>query len=151
MNSKKLKNINIIIIDSNFILLPFQFKIDYLNEIYLSLEGKIRFYIFKQVIDELKAKERREPKARKFRRMFKSGMSYLEKNEKIFPIYFVDEVKNKYETTDEFLFKWCIRLKKEYRHVFLATNDSELRKKAKNSNINVIFLRQKKYLCIETG
>ena len=149
MNSKNFKSINVIIIDSNFILLPYQFKIDYLNDIYLNLEGKIRFYIFKQVIDELKAKESREPKARKFRRMFKSGMSYLEKNEKIFPIYFVDEVKNKHETTDEFLLKWCIRLKKEYRHVFLATNDSELRKKAKNSNISVIFLRQKKYISIE--
>ena len=151
MNSKKLKNINIIIIDSNFILLPFQFKIDYLNEIYLSLEGKIRFYIFKQVIDELKAKESREPKARKFRRMFKSGMSYLEKNEKIFPIYFLDEVKNSSETTDEFLLKWCIKFKKEYKHVYLATNDSELRKKAKNSKVNVIFLRQMKYLSIERG
>ena len=149
MNS--IKNISVIIIDSNFILLPFQFKIDYLNDIYLNLEGKIRFYIFKQVIDELKAKESREPKARKFRRMFKSGMSYLEKNEKIFPIYFLDEVKNSSETTDEFLLKWCIKFKKEYKHVYLATNDSELRKKAKNSNINVIFLRQKKYISIERG
>ena len=149
MNS--IKNISIIIIDSNFILLPFQFKIDYLNDIFLNLEGKIRFYIFKQVIDELKAKESREPKARKFHRMFKSGMSYLEKNEKIFPIYFIDEVKNSSETTDEFLLKWCIKFKKEYKHVYLATNDSELRKKAKNSNINVIFLRQMKYLSIERG
>ena len=149
MNS--IKNINIIIIDSNFILLPFQFKIDYLNDIYLILEGKIRFYIFKQVIDELKAKESREPKARKFRRMFKSGMSYLEKNEKIYPIYFIDEIKNKNEITDEFLLRWCIKFKKEYRHVFLATNDSELRKKAKNSNVDVIFLRQKKYISIERG
>ena len=149
MNSKKLKNINIIIIDSNFILLPFQFKIDYLNDIYLKLEGKIRFYIFKQILDELNAKIIRETKARKFNRHLKGGMNYLEKNEKVYPIYFIDEIKNDNETTDEFLLKWCIRLKKEYRHVFLATNDSELRKKAKNSNVNVIFLRQKKYISIE--
>lgn len=144
-----MKNINIIIIDSNFILLPFQFKIDYLNDIYLKLEGKTRFYVFKQILDELNAKIIRETKARKFNRQLKGGMNYLEKNEKVYPIYFIDEIKNDKETTDEFLLKWCIRLKKEYSHVFLATNDSELRKKAKNSNVNVIFLRQKKYLCIE--
>lgn len=149
MNSKNFKSINVIIIDSNFILLPFQFKIDYLNDIYLKLEGKIRFYIFKQILDELNAKIIRETKARKFNRQLKGGMNYLEKNEKVYPIYFIDEIKNDNETTDEFLLKWCIRLKKEYRHVFLATNDSELRKKAKNSNINVIFLRQKKYISIE--
>ena len=144
-----MKNINIIIIDSNFILLPFQFKIDYLNDIYLKLEGKTRFYVFKQILDELNAKIIRETKARKFNRQLKGGMNYLEKNEKVYPIYFIDEIKNDNETTDEFLLKWCIRLKKEYRHVFLATNDSELRKKAKNSNVNVIFLRQKKYISIE--
>ena len=148
MTSNNFKSVNVIIIDSNFILLPYQFKIDYLNDIYLSLEGKIRFYVFKQVINELKAKESREPKARKFRRMFKSGMLYLEKSEKIYPIYFIDEIKNNDETTDEFLLRWCIKFKKEYKNVFLATNDSELRKKAKNSNINVIFLRQKKYISI---
>lgn len=148
MTSNNFKSVNVIIIDSNFILLPYQFKIDYLNDIYLSLEGKIRFYVFKQVINELKAKESREPKARKFRRMFKSGMSYLEKSEKIYPIYFIDEIKNNDETTDEFLLRRCIKFKKEYKNVFLATNDSELRKKAKNSNINLIFLRQKKFISI---
>lgn len=149
MTFKNVKNINIIIIDSNFILLPFQFKVDYLGDIYLSLEGKTRFYVFKQVIDELNAKISREPKARKFSRQYKSGMRYLEKNEKAYPIYFIDEIKNQNETTDDFLLKWCIQYKKDYKHVFLATNDRELRKKARNSSINGIFLRQKKYISIE--
>ncbi|MFX1257155.1 MAG: PIN domain-containing protein [Promethearchaeota archaeon] len=149
MRSINYKTSNLIIIDSNFILLPYQFKIDYLNEIYLCLEGKTKFFIFKQILNELEAKKRREPKARKFRRQFKSGMSYLEKNEKIYPIYFIDEIKNKNETTDEFLLRWCIKFKKEYKCVLLATNDSELRKKAKNLHINVIFLRQKKFLTIK--
>lgn len=144
-----MKKINIIIIDSNFILLPFQFKIDYLNDIYLILEGKTRFYVFKQILDELNAKIIRETKARKFNRQLKGGMNYLEKNEKVYPIYFIDEIKNDNETTDEFLLRWCIKFKKEYKNVYLATNDSELRKKAKISNVNVIFLRQMKYLSIE--
>jgi rRNA-processing protein FCF1 len=143
------KSTNVVVIDSNFILLPYQFKIDYLNDIYLSLEGKTRFYIFKQVFDELTAKELREPRAKKFRRHFKAGKSYLEKNEKIYPIYFIDEIKSKAETTDEFLLRWCIKFKKEYRHVYLATNDAKLRKTAKESKISVIFLRQKKFISIQ--
>ncbi len=147
--SLKNKEINVVVLDSNFILLPYQFKIDYLNDIYLNLEGKTRFYIFKQSLDEIEAKIRREPKTRKLKRQYKGGMKYLDKNEKVYPIYFINEVKSKNETTDEFLLKWCIEFKKEYRKVYLATNDSELRKKAKNSNVNIIFLRQKKYLVIE--
>ncbi|MBA7532350.1 hypothetical protein ES705_24576 [subsurface metagenome] len=147
--SLKKKDDNIVVFDSNFILLPYQFKIDYLNDIYLNLEGKTRFYIFKQSLDEIEAKIRREPKTRKLKRQFKGGMAYLDKNEKIYPLYFIKEVKEKNETTDEFLLKWCIKFKKEYKKVYLATNDSELRKKAKNSYVNIIFLRQQKFLVIE--
>jgi rRNA-processing protein FCF1 len=78
-------------------------------------------------------------------------MNYLDKNEKVYPIYFVDEVKTESETTDEFLLRRCNEFKKEYKKIFLATNDSELRTKAKNSKINVIFLRQKRFLFIDRG
>jgi rRNA-processing protein FCF1 len=147
--SLKKKDDNIVVFDSNFILLPYQFKIDYLNDIYLNLEGKTRFYIFKQSLDEIEAKIRRDPKTRKLKRQYKGGMAYLDKNEKIYPLYFIKEIKENNETTDEFLLKWCRKFKKEYKKVYLATNDSELRKKAKNSNVNIIFLRQQKFLVIE--
>ena len=75
-------NFNLIVIDSNFILLPFQFKIDYLNEIRVNLEGKLKFIIFRQILKELDAKIKREPKATKFQRQFKSGLLYLEKKKK---------------------------------------------------------------------
>jgi rRNA-processing protein FCF1 len=145
----KKKEYNVVVIDTNFILLPYQFKIDYLSDIYLHLEGKTRFYVFKQSLDEIEAKIRREPKTRKLKRQYKGGMAYLDKNEKIYPIYFINEVKDESETTDDFLLKWCIRFKKEYKKVFLATNDSELRKKARNSNVKLIYLRQEKYLVFE--
>jgi rRNA-processing protein FCF1 len=149
LSLKNKKDNNLVVLDSNFILLPYQFKIDYLNDIYLQLEGRTRFYIFKQCLDELEAKIRREPKTRKLKRQYKGGMAYLDKSEKIYPLYFINEIKDKNETTDEFLLKWCRTFKKEYKKVYLATNDSDLRKKAKNSHINIIFLRQEKYLVIE--
>ena len=116
---------NIIVIDSNFILLPFQFKIDYLNEIRDNIEGKLKFLIFKQVLDELEAKRKRETKAVKFHRQLKSGLLYLEKSKADFIIEYMEEVKENTEITDDFLLRMSLELKNEGYHIFLATNDSE--------------------------
>ena len=149
MNLKKPSINNIVVIDSNFVLLPFQFKIDYLQEIELNLEGKTKFIIFKQVLDELEAKKTREHKAIKFQKHFQSGLSYLEKNQSKFDIVYLDDIKDKHETTDDFLVRSSINLKSDNSRVFLASNDALLRKKAKESDIGRIFLRQKKYLSFE--
>ena len=140
---------NLIILDSNFILLPFQFKVDYLNEIRLNLEGEVEFIIFKQILDELEAKQVRAPNATKFQRNFKSGMSYLKKNRNNYKITFLDETKKAIETTDDFLLRKAIEFKIENQPIFLATNDSILRKKARDFGLKTIFLRQKKYLSFE--
>ena len=140
---------NLIILDSNFILLPFQFKVDYLNEIRLNLEGEVEFIIFKQILNELEAKQVREPNVTKFQREFKSGLSYLEKNRNKYDITFLDETKKAIETTDDFLLRKAIELKIKNQLIFLATNDSILRKKGREFGLNTIFLRQKKYLTFE--
>jgi hypothetical protein len=142
-------NTSLIIIDSNFILLPFQFKIDYLNEIRLSLEGELRFIVFKQILDELVAKRRRESKSTKFIMLLDSGLSYLEKKRGDYEIIFLEDIKDRDESTDDFLLKKSLELKDEGYNTFLATNDSELRKKARLASLNTIFLRQKKFLSIE--
>ena len=142
-------NTSLIIIDSNFILLPFQFKIDYLNEIRLSLEGELRFIVFKQILDELEAKRRRESKSTKFIRLLDSGLSYLEKKRGDYEIIFLEDIKDRDESTDDFLLKKSLELKDEGYNTFLGTNDSELRKKARLASLNTIFLRQKKFLSIE--
>ena len=140
---------NIVIIDSNFVLLPFQFKIDYFNEIRLLLEGKLCFIIFRQILNELEAKKIREPKSTKFIQQLDSGMSYIEKNKTKHDILFLEDIKTSSETTDNFLIRKSIELKNQGHHIFLATNDSELRKKTKELKINTIFLRQKKFLSVE--
>lgn len=140
---------NIIIIDSNFILLPFQFKIDYLSEIRQLLEGRLKFIIFKQILSELDAKKKREPKATKFHRELKSGLFYLEKNKINFNIEYVEKIKEETETTDDFLLWVSLELKNEGFTIFLATNDSELRRRARESGLSIVYLRQKKYLSIE--
>jgi len=164
---------NAVVLDSNFILLSF----DYINEIYLSLEGKTRFLIFKQSLSELEVGEARsdpkpktfrkknipelsyldkidtktkaKPKTQKIRRRYRLAMKYLEKNEKIYPIYFVDDVKKNSETTDDFLLAWCRKFNREYKHVYLATCNTDLIQQAKNSRINLIYLIEKNKFKIE--
>jgi rRNA-processing protein FCF1 len=140
---------NFIVIDANFILLPFQFKIDYLTEISATLEGKILFIVYKQVLDELNAKKLREPNATKFHMNLKSGLLYLEENDKKYDIFYAQNVKSKDETTDSFLLRFCQELKGEQKKVYLATNDADLRRKARKIGISTIFLRQKKYLSFD--
>lgn len=140
---------NVIILDANFILLPFQFKIDYLKEIRNNVEGKLKFIVYQQILDELEAKEKRESRATKFKRLLSSGLLYLRNNEKIHVIDYVNDIKGENENTDDFLLRKVIDLKGTYKSVFLATNDSELRNRSKKLSISVIFLRQKKYLSFE--
>ncbi|MBA7532773.1 hypothetical protein ES705_25003 [subsurface metagenome] len=140
---------NLIVIDANFILLPFQFKIDYLYEIDASLEGKTIFIVYKQILDELEAKKIREPEARKFHMNLKAGLLYLEKNNEKYNINYKQNIKLKDETTDYFLLKSCMELKSISKRVFLATNDAELRRKANKMEVRTIFLRQKKYLSFD--
>jgi rRNA-processing protein FCF1 len=115
----------------------------------MKLEGELRFIVFKQILDELEAKRKREPQATKFIRLLDSGLSYIENNKANNKVEFYDEIKNGNESTDEFLLRKALELKKEGNYIFLATNDSELRKKAKRLKISTIFLRQKKFLSIE--
>ncbi|MFX1480052.1 MAG: hypothetical protein ACFFCI_18180, partial [Promethearchaeota archaeon] len=92
-----------------------------------------------------------EPNATKFDMLLNSGLSYLEKNKENYTIDFIDSVKTKYETTDDFLLRKSIELKAESNTVFLATNDSTLRDKSRELGISIIFLRQKKYLSFESA
>ncbi len=140
---------NLIVIDANFILLPFQFKIDYLYDIDSSLEGRTVFILFKQILDELEAKRIREPNATKFTMNLKSGLSYIENNKEKYNIIYNHLTKSIWETTDDFLVNLCKELKEEKKKVYLATNDADLRRKARKIGVSTIFLRQKKFLSFD--
>ena len=149
MNSKKTLFKNLVIIDANFILLPIQFKIDYLEHVNSSLEGGTRFIVFKQVFDELEAKKRRDSRAIKFIKHLESGIIYLEHNKEKYNIIFENQVKKPEETSDQFLLRKARALKNENLKIYIASNDKALRKEAKEAKLGTIFLRQKKYLSID--
>jgi len=123
--------------------------VDYFSEIRLKLERNLKFIIYQQILNELEAKKKREPKSTKFIRLLNSGLSYVEKNKTEYNIVVLKDIKKNTETSDEFLIRKSLELKDEGYNIFLATNDSELRRKARLSSLNAIFLRQKKYLSIE--
>ncbi len=140
---------NLIVIDANFILLPFQFKIDYLYDIDIRLEGRTVFILFKQILDELEAKRVREPNATKFIMNLKSGLSYLEINNEKYNIVHNHLTKSKEESTDDFLVRNCQELKGKGKRIYLASNDSDLRRKVRKIGVSTIFLRQKKFLSFD--
>jgi len=140
---------NLIVIDANFILLIFQFKIDYLYDIDSNLEGRTVFILFKQILDELEAKRLREPNATKFIMNLKSGLSYLKDNDAKYNIVYNHLTKSNGETTDDFLIRKCKDLKGKEKKVFLASNDADLRRNARKIDVSTIFLRQKKFLAFD--
>ncbi|MBY8981724.1 MAG: hypothetical protein KGD57_02160 [Candidatus Lokiarchaeota archaeon] len=154
MNDKLEEIDNLVIVDSNFILLPIQFSIDYIEEIIYIIEGKTKFIIYQQILDELEAKKNRfkSKKSSIFQTQYHTGLKYLEIKRKNFNIFTDKHIKNDDETTDSFLLRRALELKNDLHNIkiYLATNDSELRKKAKNLNIFTIFLRQKKYISVES-
>jgi rRNA-processing protein FCF1 len=140
---------NLIVIDANFVLLPFQFKIDYLYDIDSRLEGRTVFILFKQILDELQAKRLREPNATKFIMNLNSGLSYLENNYEKYNIVYNQLTKLNGESTDDFLVRSCQDLKGKENRVYLASNDADLRRRVRKIGFSTIFLRQKKYLSFD--
>jgi len=139
---------NIVVIDANFLFLPIQFKIDFLSEINYILVGKNYFLIYKQIFDELESKKKRLHEISKFGRELNFAKMYLESNKNNYNLVYINKIKQSSETTDRFLLDECLRLKKKNPNIFLATNDSQLRKEVSKANISNVYLRQKKYLDI---
>ncbi|TXT55552.1 MAG: hypothetical protein BAJALOKI1v1_2020007 [Promethearchaeota archaeon] len=141
---------NKIIVDSNFILVPIQFKIDYIDEMEGMLEGSCEFIIFQQVLDELRAKQKRRQHSGKnslFETQLRAGLSYLEQRQAKHTIHFYDRIKDENETTDGFLLRMIETFRENHRNVYFATNDYELRTRACRI-CPVFFVRQEKFLSL---
>ncbi|MEM1556223.1 MAG: 30S processome protein Utp24 [Candidatus Bathyarchaeia archaeon] len=124
-----------VILDTNFLLLPFQFKIDILSEIE-ALIGRFEPIVLSTTVDELKKLS--NSRSVKISKMASSALELIRK-------FRVLEVNVKPgERYDEVL----LRIAKE-NNCIVATNDRELRKKLRETGITTIFLRQRSYLQIE--
>ncbi len=122
-----------VVIDTNFFMVPFQFNVDIITE----LENKLPSYTLTTpsfVINELKGlKNNNKVKVR-----LNANLALKLANSSKVEIKDISLLEN--ETVDDAL----LRVSE-----VLATNDIELKNRAKDKGITVVYLRQKKYIAVE--
>ena len=127
MNSKE------VVIDTNFFMVPFQFNVDVITELEKLLPSyKLTTPSF--VINELKGlKNNNKGKVR-----LNANLALKLANSSKVEIKDISLLEN--ETVDDAL----LRVSE-----VLATNDTELKNRAKNKGITIVYLRQKKYIAVD--
>ena len=127
MNSKE------VVIDTNFFMVPFQFNVDIITELEKLLPSyKLTTPSF--VINELKGLKRNN----KGKTRLNANLALKLANSSKIEIKDISLLEN--ETVDDAL----LRVSE-----VLATNDIELKNRAKNKGITIVYLRQKKYIAVE--
>ena len=116
-----------VILDTNFLLIPVQFKVDIFSEIPNILEDEVEFVVPDKVIEELK--RLRESKG-KDSIAASVALTLLKKRK-------IRVVKISWPVDRSLL---------EFDNVIVATNDKVLRRRLKAKGIRTIYLRSKKYL-----
>lgn len=122
-----------VVIDTNFFMVPFQFNVDIIDEFEKVLPSyKLTTPIF--VINELKGLKRNN----KGKIRLNADLALKLANSSNIEIKDISLENN--ETVDDAL----LRVSE-----VLATNDIELKKRARKKGITVAYLRQKKYIAID--
>ena len=124
-----------IILDSNFLFVPFQFQIDIFEELE-ALVGRFEPVVLSTTLEELEALSRKS--SAKTRRLALSALDLVKRCRTV-------EVERKpQESHDDVV----LRVAKEWRSP-VATNDRTLRKRLREAEVATIFLRQRARLDIE--
>ena len=122
-----------VVIDTNFFMVPFQFNVDVISELEKLLPSyKLTTPSF--VIKELKGLKRNN----KGKTRLNANLALKLANSSKIEIKDISLLEN--ETVDDAL----LRVSE-----VLATNDVELKNRAKDKGITVAYLRQKKYIAVE--
>ena len=124
-----------VILDSNFLLVPFQFKIDIFEELN-DLLGKAEPIILSTTIEELKKLV--EKSGAKRRMQFSAALKLAERCK------ILEVEKQASENYDDVILRIASKLKFP-----VATNDAELRKKLRKTGVATIYLREKARLIVE--
>ena len=120
-------------IDTNFFMVPFQFNVDVITELENTLPSyKLTTPSF--VINELKGLKRNN----KGKIRLNANLALKLANSSKVEIKDISLLEN--ETVDDAL----LRVSE-----VLATNDIELKNRAKDKGITVVYLRQKKYIAVD--
>jgi uncharacterized protein len=124
-----------IIIDSNALFAPLQFKIDIYGELERILNRRFELVLLSSVLNELRtlASEGRP----KIRKMAAFAIEFAEKCRYV-------EVRSAAKTVDDTIIDVAAKFKTP-----VLTNDAQLRKRLRDISVPVIYVRQKSHLAIE--
>ncbi|MCX8152908.1 MAG: DNA-binding protein [Candidatus Bathyarchaeota archaeon] len=125
-----------IILDSNALFIPLQFKIDVFNDLKLLLNRNFELILLSPVKHELEVLAKRSSPS--IRKKAAYALKLAEKCK------YLEIVKSKSESTDDVI----VRTAKELRSP-VFTNDKQLRKRLRDINVPVIYVRQKSHLEID--
>lgn len=121
-----------VVIDTNFLLLPFQYKIDILKELEYLIESSHRYVISSRTLKELQSVGRS---------IGKNGMAAR------LAIKLIEANRAKFEVveSERYVDDWIVDYSKAKKAI-VCTNDSELRRKLKDMDIPVITMKSRSKL-----
>ncbi len=128
-----LKFKNPIILDTNFLFITFEFRLDLIGDITRIIGAEFNLFIYEGTIDELKSIEKKKTKNKKFlplimTMLHRYNIKIIRSNEK----YIDDQI-----------------LSNLNKNIIIATNDKELKLKIWKGGGRVLYMRQKSYLEIK--
>ena len=123
-----------ILCDTNFLLIPLRFGVDIFSEADNALNDICSFYVSSRVLDEIEL-------------LRKDAKPSLDK-ELLFAVKMAEKCTLVEDDSDIYVDDSLIQLAKE-NNMVLGTTDSELRKKAREEGVKVVYLRQRRYLLLD--
>lgn len=128
----------VLVFDTNFLFVPFEFRVEIISEIIKILGNDVSFVILRETLDELERIEQKKTKNKKFLPL----IATLLKKYNVSILISQEKMKKSSSYVDAILHK----LPKEW---VIATNDKELKQSLWKVPRRVIFMRQKSYLDIK--
>jgi rRNA-processing protein FCF1 len=125
-----------IIIDTNFLFVPSQFRLDIFEELNNLISQRVEPIMLSPTYEELQALTK--SKSPKMRKQATLGLKLAEKCQ-------IADVKRETSESNDYL---ILRIATEWKCP-VATNDRDLRRKLRAAGVAVVFLRQKSRLEID--
>lgn len=129
-------NMKKVILDTNFLLIPGEFKIDIFTEIRCLVDFSYKFFIIDKTIDELNKIIEDEKSKVKDRENAKIALELIKLKE-------IGKIKSDKRYVDDAI------VKKSDEDTVVATSDKELKRRLKKKGIKIIFLKKKQFLALE--
>lgn len=129
----------IVLLDTNFLLIPAQFKVDVFDELRRLCDFSYEVVVLAATVDELERITADKTAAAKDRRAAKLGLQLI----KAKGVKVIGTDRKVFKSADKAILDFAAR---DRGSVVVATQDRLLREKLKSAGVAVIVMRQKQYL-----